>query len=407
MNNYFNLNDSIYNILNKYPNLIEIFVLYGFQNFTEKSLVESLGKTLTLEMALSSKNIDKEVFTRDLVKSIESKDISNLIRSKSDTEAQIKIDGVLPCPVTLPLMEGFEDFLEKNKSDIKVEYNLKVASGGVNWIKDKLVENNSLDDMADLFISAGFDLFFDKDLMGKYREENLFKDILSEARNKEFFNEEIDLKDPRGEYSIIGLVPAIFLVNKEEIGARPYPKKWSDLFSEDFVGEVALPVGDFDLFNAILLNIYKLYGERGVALLGRSFMNNMHPSEMVKSYRQKEKPTITIMPYFFTKMITGKGPMMPIWPEDGSIVSPIFLLAKRSKEEDLKDFVNFFGSKQVGEILSVNGKFPSTHGEVDNRLDKSQKFMWLGWDYIEENDIASLIKKCEDIFYNWRDYQWN
>jgi len=24
--------------------------------------------------------------------------------------------------------------------------------------------------------------------------------------------------------------------------------------------------------------------------------------------------------------------------------------------------------------------------------------MWLGWDYIKNNDIGSLIKKCEKIF---------
>ena len=28
-----------------------------------------------------------------------------------------------------------------------------------------------------MFISAGFDLFFDKDLMGKFKEQGIFKDM--------------------------------------------------------------------------------------------------------------------------------------------------------------------------------------------------------------------------------------
>lgn len=104
------------------------------------------------------------------------------------------------------------------------------------------------------------------------------------------------------------------------------------------------------------------------------------------------------MPYFFTKMITGKGPMVPVWPEDGSIIRPIFLLSKEEKEDKLKAFVDYFSSKEVGEILSHNGKFPSTNIDLVNGLEKNQKFMWLGWDFINNNDIGSLIKKCEDIF---------
>ncbi|MDM8534564.1 ABC transporter substrate-binding protein, partial [Clostridiaceae bacterium HSG29] len=40
----------------------------------------------------------------------------------------------------------------------------------------------------------------------------------------------------------------------------------------------------FDLFNAILLNVYKKYGEDGIKRLGKSLLSSMHPSEMVKSH---------------------------------------------------------------------------------------------------------------------------
>ncbi len=60
--------------------------------------------------------------------------------------------------------------------------------------------------------------------------------------------------------------------------------------------------------------------------------------------------------------------MKAIWPKDGAIISPIFMLSKRSKKDKLQPIVDFFASKQVGEILSHNGRFPSVHPEVDNHI---------------------------------------
>ena len=92
--------------------------------------------------------------------------------------------------------------------------------------------------------------------------------------------------------------------------------------------------------------------------------------------------------------------MIAVWPEDGAIVSPIFMLSKKEKIEKLQPIVDFFASKKVGEILSHSGLFPSVHPEVDNRIPKENKFMWLGWGYIYKNDISKLIKHCKMLFEN-------
>lgn len=401
MNKYFDIKDKVYDVTEKYPETLDVFVESGFEQLKNDAMRKIMGKTISVEMACKSKKINAELFEEKLIDIIEQNrtDVDGKMDiGKNIKDADIKISGILPCPIRLPLLEGFESFLENTDLGFDIEYDLKVASGGVDWIKED-IKGVDEDGLPDLFMSAGFDLFFDKTLMGGFKDSGVFKDLIRDKEmNKDFKNEDIDLQDPDGNYSIIGVVPAVFLVNKEEIGDRDFPRTWKDLFKEEFQGEVSLPIGDFDLFNAILLNIYKMYGEEGLKGLGKSFMKNLHPSEMVKSYRKKDKPTITIMPYFFTKMITGKGPMVPVWPEDGAVISPIFLLSKAKKEEKLQPFVDFFASKKVGEMLSHNGKFPSTNNKVDNGLEESQKFMWLGWDFINSNDIGSLLKECEDIF---------
>lgn len=403
MATYFEKTDTLYDITSKYPETIDLFVSIGFENMSDETQRERIGKMVTLETALKMKKINLDVFSQNLEDAINH---DKAIRDEADSGtmegANVRIEGILPCPVRIPLMEGFNKWMDTtgNKLGIKIDYELKAASMGVDWLKESLEKADRPDVLADVFISAGFDLFFDKHLIGKFKDQGVFEDITGfEHYNKDFENDKIALKDPDNSYSMIGVVPAVFLVNREELGDRPMPTSWEDILSPEFESSVSLPIGDFDLFNAILLNIHKRYGEDGVRRLGKSLLKSMHPSEMVKSHRKKyDKPVVTIMPYFFTKMTKRGGPMAAVWPSDGAIISPIFLLAKEEKKELLKPVVDFFGSKEVGEILSHNGKFPSVNPDVDNMISSDHEYMWIGWDYIKQNDIGALITKCEKIF---------
>lgn len=408
MNKYFDIKDKVFDITENYPETLDIFVANGFEQLANEKMRKLMGKTISLEMACLTKKVNVELFEKKLVEAIEQHRISvddALAAPKKQEGGDIKIEGLLPCPVRIPLLEGFNKWMEENKDsfDFKVDYELKSANMGVDWIKER-IESDNADSLADLFISAGFDLFFDKNLMGKFKARGIFEDNSGlDKLNMDFDNDKIDLKDPQKQYSIIGVVPAVFMVNTEELRGRGMPKSWADLLKPEFEDSVSLPMRDFDLFNAILLNIYKNYGEEGITSLGKSLLRSMHPAEMLKAHTKKASsgiPTVTIMPYFFTKMVKSDSPLKPVWPEDGAVISPIFLLAKKENKDQTKPFVDFFFSKDVGDILSTKGNFPSTHPEVDNGLSEDKKFMWLGWDYIINHDIGSLIRNCEKIFHD-------
>mgnify|MGYP002267097503 CR=1 FL=1 len=125
----------------------------------------------------------------------------------------------------------------------------------------------------------------------------------------------------------------------------------------------------------------------------------MHPAQMLKADKSKKrvKPAISIMPYFFTRMALPGSVMEAVWPEDGAIISPIFMLTKKDKQEELEEISKLFASKEVGEILSHKGLFPSVNKEVENNLD-GKTFKWVGWDYINNNDIGSILKECMKLF---------
>ena len=384
-----NIKDTLFNITEKHREATELLISLGFDNLKDDNLRKIFGSSISLENALKTKKISTDLFVSRLMERIQENR-----STQSKYKDTVRITGVLPCPVKVPLMETFEKWLSEQDFNFNLNYDLKAASMGIDWIKDDLKNSEKV---PDLFISAGFDLFFDKNLLGRYKSENLFEDITGIKKYNEDFSG-YNLEDPSGQYSMLGVVPAVFLVNKDELKDRKIPESWEELMSGEFENNVSLPINDFDLFNALLLNIYKIYNEDGIKKLARIFQKNMHPSEMVKSHMKRERPAITIMPYFFTWMVREGSPMELVWPKDGAIISPIFMLSKRETKNKTKTIVDFFASKEAGEILSHKGKMPSVNPDVDNEISKENKYIWLGWDFIKENDISSLIKKCENIF---------
>lgn len=408
MNKYFDIKDKVYDITEKYPETIDIFVAHGFDQLKNEKLRKIMGRTITMEMACLSKRVNVQLFEDKLVEAIEQNLFSEdktLGGTKKDDGGDIKIEGVLPCPVRIPLLEGFSQWIQENEEKLgfKIDYELQSANIGVDWLRAKFEEDKE-EDLSDIFMSAGFDLFFDKNLIGKYKSKGIFEDISGfERLNPDFQNEEIDFRDPHKQYTVMGGVPAVFLVNKDELNGREMPKTWEDLLKPEFEESVSLPLHDFDLFNAMLLTIYRLYGEEGIKKLGKTLLRSMSPAEMVKSNIKRgdmKKPTVTVMPYLFTQMVKDTSPLKPVWPEDGAILSPIFLLTKKESKEKTKPIVDFFLSQEVGELLADKGGFPSVHPQVDNKFTKDRKFLWLGWDFINSHDdIGELILKCLKIFH--------
>jgi ABC-type Fe3+ transport system substrate-binding protein len=87
-----------------------------------------------------------------------------------------------------------------------------------------------------------------------------------------------------------------------------------------------------------------------------------------------------------------------VWPEDGAIISPVFMLEQTDAPEGTKELADFFMSKETGTILAQRGLFPSLNPDVENPLPDNAKWLWLGWDFIKENDLGVLIPKLLDIF---------
>lgn len=395
---------TIKTVLETWPETLDVFIANGFENFKDEKQRNAVGAFLKLERAAQTKNYDLDNFMGLLQAKIDEKlNLADVTMKQTRKEnSNVDVCGLLPCPVRIPLLEGFDAFIEDYTAETgnTVSYKLEAASVGADWIEDNIKGIDNEAELPDIFLSAGFETFFDKQTIGRFKDQSVFTDITGDSVNADF--EGLGIKDPHQDYSIVAAVPAVFMINHDVRGDLPVPRTWADLLKPEYEQQVALPVGDFDLFNAILLAIHKEHGEEGIKKLGRCMLKSMHPSQMVANAKRvaDEKPLVTIMPYFFTKMARMVQSLEIVWPEDGAILSPIFMLTKQSSLDKVKPIAEFLSSKPVGEILAQKGLFPSLHPEVDNQLDFDHPWKWIGWDYIYKHDIGSLIHETNQIFEN-------
>lgn len=392
-----NANITVYELSKQHPAAFSLFLSKGFDSFKEPKMLETAGKFLKLETAIKQKNYDVETFLNGLAEIDGNNDASvDITLRDNKKEGDITIKGLLPCPVRLPLLESIDAFANQvtEKTGLTVAHELIAASGGQSWLAQNVVGIKA-ENVPDVFVSAGFDVFFDEASFGGLIRQGMFEDMTGECHD--YMQA---MKDPKGNYGMVSVVPAVFMVNLDALEGREVPRGWADLLKPEFEKSVSLPVGDFDLFNALLVHIHHMFGDEGVEKLAKSMVQSMHPAQMVKNAGKKnvEKPAVTIMPFFFTKMLFGSKSVEIVWPVEGSIISPIFMLTRKDRKDIIKPAADFLYGKEVGEILSHKGLFPALNSEVDNRLPEGAKFYWIGWDYIYSTDMGVLLKRLDALF---------
>lgn len=400
---------TLFAITQQHPETIDVFVANGFEHMADADKRAAQGKLITLAQAVQMKSRDQKAFLRLLENAITANRAQgDVTLEMADPESEIfpregdiRVAGLLPCPVRIPLLEAF-DRLSKiitAETGKTIGMRLAAASVGADALDAGMRAIESETDLPDLFLSAGFEAFFDKRNMARFKDQGVFTDRTWDRHNPLF--DGLDLKDPDGHYGLLAVVPAVFLVDKTQLAeGEAVPRSWQELLGPRFEGKVAMPVGDFDLFNGILLTVYKNFGPEGVAAVGRNLLEGMHPSQAAGRFAPKgdKGPLVSVIPFFFSRMAQFNPDAEIVWPTDGAIVSPIFMLLKSEAPPEAQRLADFFASREVGEILALKGLFPSCHPEVGNQVPDPAPFMWLGWDFIRSHDLGQLIPEVNDIF---------
>jgi ABC-type Fe3+ transport system substrate-binding protein len=190
----------------------------------------------------------------------------------------------------------------------------------------------------------------------------------------------------------------VFLVDREMLGNLPMPGTWADLLDPRYANRLVVS-GKNDVVNdAVLLTLFKDFGEEGLRRLARNVMAVGSYSKVVNEMAgRKDRPAVYAIPYYFARNALAKKEMEIIWPEDGAILDPVYMLVKKSGFERTGVITSYLTGRDFGK-LSADMGFPVPFSDVDNGLPEGAGFRWLGWDFIRGNDIHTLKSELSGIY---------
>lgn len=261
---------------------------------------------------------------------------------------------------------------------------------------DPLYKEPDPDRLPGIIASIGFGDFWRREFVENHVDEGLFEAALPPVLSP--LHEEAGLADPRRSYAVYGATPYIFMVDTRRLGGLPPPRSWEDLLHPRYAGQVVMCGDGDDMADAVVLNVYKDFGMDGLTALAANSRTLMHSSSMVKSAgsRDEHAGAIYVIPAFFAYSTRQPEHIRVVWPEEGAAASPLYLLVKKSERERLADLVGFF----PGGFASIESAawFAPMDGSRPSKLPPEARLKWVGWDFIEENDVNGLRDKLNALF---------
>lgn len=317
--------------------------------------------------------------------------------------------GYTYCPMKYTFKENFEEALSeylKQTEDKKVTYFVPSGCGSEDPYQN-LWDSADINEFPEVILGAGFKDYFREEFRIKFMGKGYFKAPQIASIRPEF--EEAGMIDPDGEYLIYSVFPLVILVDKKKLGDLPMPKHWGDLLNPMYEKNITIGASHGDIHEDLLFYIYQAYGEEGVKQLAVNVKYTCHASQMIKiaGTKNSKSTAIYVAPWMFAKSCPRTEVVEIVWPTEGAIVTPLYMLVKEEGLHKYKTLWEFVVGRDYGQKSENNG-FPVMNGEVTSKLPKGAKFKWLGWDFIKQNALEALKLKLLDLFKaHWRDEEEN
>lgn len=293
-----------------------------------------------------------------------------------------------PCPVKLAVKAHIDHIVSKYADRGKpISVHIPMGCTSIDPY-DPLCLETDPENLPAVIASIGFGDFWKTDFVHRFVDAGLFEAVLPPRIHP--LHEKSGLIDPDGHYTVYGVNPYIFLVDARRLGALPIPRCWEDLFDPRFRDEIVMCGDGDDMADAVVLNLYKDHGQKGMEALARNVSAIMHSSQMAKIAGSTDSAarSVFIIPYFFAAGTRQPDHVRMIWPEDGAAASPLYLLTKKSEQDRLADLLAFF-TEGFASIESAAGFIP-VGGKTPPELPSYAGLKWVGWRFVRENDVNGL-----------------
>lgn len=392
---------TIRDIIDSHPETLSVFKANGLSIFADEETRATVGAAIRLRTALKAARINTEQFSSLLNDAIAAAEpLIGIQTSPRRERCNLNLFALLPCPLKVPLEEAFHGFLVTLTKEQRSAVTFCIEGNANNQIDyaDYADHFEVLADMPDIIITPGFNSFFHPHFVEHFIKTGLFASVNNFAGDRHLAA--MGVTDPDGHYTMLAMNLLVLVVDHTRLGNRPVPTSWADLLKPEYAKSIAIRGNHDGTFcETLLLALHKDFGTDGLSRLGRNVAWGWHPSQMVKSAGsgREDTPAISVMPLFFANTIKSSESVSIIWPDDGALVSPVTMLVKADKHDELRHVIDFLAGPDVARICA-GAAFPAVHPAVDNRLPDNAAFKWIGWEYVKNHDLKALVADTNTAF---------
>ncbi|WP_168205927.1 ABC transporter substrate-binding protein [Geobacter sp. FeAm09] len=388
------LDESIPSIIAHYPETRDLFVNQGFGELLESEV----AGLIPLKSALQVRGLNSDLFLEQVARERSGTGFScgEPEQVQEGDYGGLDLFASFPCPLKVPLEGALRTLLDGRHQAGRP---LVSSLDGCNQLRfnDVAGEVTDLAVLPDVIVSSGINSLLSHAFRRRFIDTGAFRRWPDRAVNPRLAG--LGLDDPDGFYRVIAVNLFVFAVDKSRIGSLPVPRSWAELLNPLYAGTAAMCAHGEWFNESVLVALHALYGDDGLKSLGRTVRYGMHPSQFAKHLGsgRPETPALAIVPLFFARTAKSQDDMEIVWPREGALAAPLFMLAKERSRERLADVTDFFDGAGVAHICS-GAFFPALHPQAPAVGSVNAPINWFGWQYLRDNDPEELRHRTLALF---------
>lgn len=269
---------------------------------------------------------------------------------------------------------SLEDEFNKIKVSADPDAKILFPKNDLKKLINKEIENaESFDELPDLLIRSDYTGLTHK-MIKEGLQSNIFENVMPLADRKDMYHKDL---------TFLGAKPWVIVVDRSIDRDIVSPSHWSDLLDSSLMNKIGIQGKDDKFCGTLMMYMYERYGKEGLEALAKNIKNVWHFTGVIKSLGKGNlnAAPINVMPLANAMMIVNQEPIEIIWPEEGALATPIYMLAKKEKITALESYIKYITGEKFEKLLTRNHIY-----SVKTGLDK--KLEYLSLEYI--NDIESM-----------------
>ncbi len=318
--------------------------------------------------------------------------------SETGVRRQLDYLGFAPCPIRSEIRRRLHRHYEEARLRAGLEPKWYMSSGcGDTNPYDEFWGFETEAELPALITEGGIADIFRPEFTQRWVVTGVFGPLPVPKLRPEFA--EAGMADPLGVYHIYGVFPHVILVDLKRLGSRPVPASWADLLNPVYRKDVIIGGWEDEISDVVLFNFHKEFGEEGLELLGRNVRDFWSAAEMARTAGSDSPKgaAIYVLPWFFAAGNPHKEQTQLVWPLDGVLAMPLFLLGKPKVNSAAKVALDFFTGRECAEFMA-SVHFPPSADFGKSTPALPGKLKWLGWDYIRSHDLNELRVPLNAVF---------